>query len=95
MTPSRKPLVISSILIVLGIYLLASAGYDEFRGSTTTPAMHTDKHHNTAYLRSLPLLKKNEPELFRQFMVTHWIYASLVEITGCTLYLKSKKQGAL
>jgi hypothetical protein len=95
MTPSRKPLVISSILIVLGIYLLVSAGYDEFRGSTTTPAMHLEKHHNTAYLHSLPLLKKNEPELFREFMATHWIYASLVEISGFTLYLKSKKQETL
>jgi hypothetical protein len=95
MTPSHKPLVISSILIVLGIYLLSSAAYDEFRGTTTIPAMHVDKRHNAEYLHFSPLLKMNEPGLFREFMMTHWIYASLVEVTGCILYLRSKNQDAL
>jgi hypothetical protein len=54
-----------------------------------------DKRHNAEYLHFSPLLKMNEPGLFREFMVTHWIYASLVELTGCILYLRSKKQDAL
>jgi hypothetical protein len=83
--------VLSYILIAPGICLLASAGYDEFHGSTTKPETLMGKRHNTAYLYSRHVLRENNPELFREFMVTHWIYASLVEAAGCILYLSNKK----
>ena len=83
---------LSYILIALGIYLMANAGYDELHGSTTKPATFMGRRHNTAYLYSLRVLRANNPELFRGFMVTHWIYASLVEGTGCILYLSYKKR---
>jgi hypothetical protein len=94
-SPESLMRVLSYILIAFGIYLLASAGYDEFRGSTTKPATLMGKRHNTAYLYSLSVLKKNNPELFSEFMVTHLIYASLVEVAGCFLFLKSNKQDDL
>jgi hypothetical protein len=84
--------VLSYILIALGIYLLASGGYEEFRGSTTKPATLMGKRHDTAYLYSLSVLRTNNPELSHEFMVTHWIYASLVGFTGCILYLRRKNQ---
>jgi len=86
---------LSYILIALGIYLLASAGYDEVRGSTTKPATLMGKRSNTAYLYSLHLLKENNPELFRKFMATHWVYASVVEVAGGILFLRNKKQDDL
>jgi hypothetical protein len=83
---------LSYILIALGIYLLACAGYDEFRGSTTKPATLMGRRHNTAYLYSLRVLRTNNPELFRGFMVTHWIYAALMVVAGCILYQSYKKR---
>jgi hypothetical protein len=83
--------VLSYILIALGIYLLTSAAYDEYRGSTTKPATLIGRRYNTAYLYSLHVLRDNNPELFREFIVTHWIYASLIEAAGCILYMKSKQ----
>ena len=87
--------ILSCIFIALGIYLLARAGYDEFRGSTTKPLTLMGRHHNTAYLYSIPVLRENNPKLFREFMVTHWIYASLVGAVGCILYARSKQQDDL
>jgi hypothetical protein len=86
---------LSYILIALGICLLASAGHDEFGGNTTQPATVMGRRHNSAYLYSLRVPRKNNPELFREFMVTHWIYASLVEVAGCLLYVRSKSQDDL
>jgi hypothetical protein len=85
--------VLPYILIVLGIYLLVRAGYQEFRGSTTRPMMYLpfskrsllEHRHNNAYLFSIRVFKINNPKLFREFMETHWIYAILVEIAGVAL----------
>ena len=85
---------LSYILIALGIYLLASACYQEYHGRTFKPAMlqgkATGMGANRGYLYSIPVLREQNPELFHQFMVTHWIYAVAVEAGGCLLYLKNK-----
>jgi hypothetical protein len=87
--------VLSYILIALGIYLLASAFYQECRGKTFKPAMLQGKATglgaNHGYLYSIPVLKSQNLELFRKFMVTHWIYAAVIEVGGCLLYLKTKQ----
>jgi hypothetical protein len=83
---------LSYILIALGICLLASAGYDEFRGSTTKPLTLRGRRHNTAYLYRIRVSKENNPNLFHEFIVTHWIYAALIEGAGCMLYVRNKKQ---
>jgi hypothetical protein len=86
---------LSFILIALGIYLLGSAYYDEYRGCTFKPATlqgkATGRSANRGYLFSIPVKKEQNPELFRQFMVTHWIYAVVVEVAGCILYMKTKR----
>lgn len=68
------------MLIALGIWLLASACYDDYRGSTTKPAMLMGMRHNRAYLYSVLVPREQNPELFHEFMVTHWISAFLVEV---------------
>jgi hypothetical protein len=41
----------SYILVILGVLLLANAGYDEFRGSTTKPwTIMGRRFRNDAYL---------------------------------------------
>jgi hypothetical protein len=83
----------SYILLLLGILLLASAGYDEFRGSTTKPwTIIGRRHRHDAYLYRLRVLKENNPELFRKFMATHWIYASFIAVGGVILFLWSKNR---
>ena len=86
---------LSFILIVLGLYLLGSVYYDEYRGSTFMPATlfggKTGPRFSRQYLYSIPVRKEQNPELFRRFMVRHWIYAGIVEVAGCILYMKSKR----
>ena len=79
----------SYILILLGIVLLACAGYDELRGSTTKPWTFRRHSYNTAYLYRLHVLKEKNPELFREFMKTHWTYAVSAEVVGVILLLLS------
>jgi hypothetical protein len=90
---------LSYILIALGIYLLAAAFYQEYQGRTFKPAMlpgkATGMGANRGYLYSIPVLKNQNPELFHKFMVTHWIYAAVVEVGGCLLYLKTKQDNDL
>jgi hypothetical protein len=91
--------VLSYILIALGIYLLAAAFYQEYQGRTFKPAMlpgkATGMNANRGYLYSIPVLKHQNPELFRKFMVAHWIYAAVVEVGGCLLCLKTKQDDDL
>ena len=91
--------VLSFILIALGIYLLAAAFYQECQGRTFKPAMlpgkATGMGANRGYLYSIPVLKNQNPELFRKFMVTHWIYAAVVEAGGCLLCMKTKQDNDL
>lgn len=86
--------VLSFIAIALGIYLLASAGYDELRGVTRKPVtlLSLKRRFNTSYLYSIPVQRQQNPELFRRFMLTHWIYAIVIEGVGCVLYLNSKPE---
>jgi hypothetical protein len=101
LTEIRKPAfigvmrVLSFILIALGLYLLGSAYYDEYRGSTFKPAAlrggRAGPSFNRGYLYSIPVSREQNPELFRRFMVKHWIYAVVVEAAGCILYMKSKR----
>jgi hypothetical protein len=91
---------LSYILVVLGIYLLASASYQEYHGrtfkpATLLPAKATSRSANRGYLYSISVLKSQNPELFHQFIVTHWIYAGVVEVAGCILFMKSKQDNDL
>ena len=86
--------------MAVGIYLLASAGYQEFRGSTIRPEMYLpfskraileNRHANHRYQFSIIVLKKNNPELFREFMEAHWLWAVLIEAAGIVLLVRSEE----
>ena len=84
-------LIISYILILLGICLLVGAGYDELRGVTHKPhALVGGRMYNRAYLYRIPVHREQNPELFRQFMMGHWIWAIGIEGVGWVLYARNK-----
>jgi hypothetical protein len=85
---------VSYILMVLGIYLLASAAYQEIHGITTRPykylpfsrdAILESDYVDHSYQFSIQVLKKNNPQRFREFMEAHWLWASLIEAAGVVL----------
>ena len=79
--------IFSYILIALGVLLFASAGYDEFRGSTRSPSggRYTNYSHYT-------ITKETKPEEFHNAMTYHWSYASLLVIAGVIVYFFDKGQ---
>ncbi len=81
---------LSYILIVLGVILLALAAYDEASGTTHMPLQLFSFHRHTyngGYLYRRIVRRSEQPELFRQFMTRHWIYAGLIAGVGCALYI--------
>jgi hypothetical protein len=83
---------LSCILIALGIYLLAASAYDEFRGITRKPATLVGKaRSNHAYLYRMPIRREQDPELFRQFMEIHWLYAAGFEGAGWFFWFRNRK----
>jgi hypothetical protein len=84
---------LSYILIALSVYLLGHAVYDEYRGSTTMPVSFVGpggillRRSNSRYLYSWPVQRENNPSLFHEFMVKHWIYAGLIGGLGLILCL--------
>jgi hypothetical protein len=79
--------VISYILIAVGLLLFASAGYDEYRGSTRSPSggRYTGYSHHT-------ITKEAKPEEFHNAMTYHWFYASVLAIAGVIAYMIDKGQ---
>src|ERR1700690_3983453 len=76
---------ISYILVVVGILLLARAGYDEFSGSTRTP---TSKYNPI----SETVTKNGNPDAFHNAMTYHWFYAFMLLGAGGIAYLIDKGQ---
>jgi hypothetical protein len=87
--------ILALMLIVLGLYLLGSAGYDEYRGMTTLPETlaHGGRggHSNSRYLYRRLVYRQYDPERFRKYMLTHWLYASVIEVAACVFYLRTKE----
>jgi hypothetical protein len=77
--------IFSYILVAVGILLLASAGYDEFRGSTRAPTGRYSYSHYT-------ITKNDNPEQFHNAMAYHWFYASMLLIAGFIAYMIDKGQ---
>ncbi len=81
----------SLILIALGVFLLVHSAFDEIRGTTHKPYHWLGiRRYNSWYLYSIPVQRDKNPELFHEFMTTHWIYAGLVSGIGCALYLTNR-----
>jgi hypothetical protein len=83
-------LIISYLLIVFGVYLMASSGYDEWRGITHKPYVLAGRRHHQAYLYRIAVDREQNPELFRQFMTLHWIWAVGIEGVGWVLFVRNK-----
>jgi hypothetical protein len=85
--------ILGLVLVVLGSYLAASAGYDEYHGVTTKPVGpwggRSPTRYNSAYLNSLHVARDINPDLFREFMTVHWACAILIGASGCILYVKN------
>ena len=71
--------VFSSLIFLVGVLMFASAGYDEYRGSTRISAGRN----------SIPevVAKTSKPEEFRNAMTYHWFYASMVLIAAIIAYM--------
>jgi hypothetical protein len=78
--------IFSYILIALGILLLASAGYDELRGSTRAPSSRYTGYAHYA------ITKQAKPEEFRNAMTVHWSRSSLLLLAGFVLYMIDRGQ---
>jgi hypothetical protein len=85
----------SFVLILLGVYLLAAAGYDEYRGVTTKPVSPLTGFHRRgmghAYLYRIPVHREQDPKLFREYMTGHWIWAVGIESVGWILYIRKRE----
>ena len=77
--------IIAYIFVAIGILLLASTGYDEFRGSTRAPTGRYSHSHYT-------ITKNDNPEQFHNAMAYHWFYASMLLIAGFIAYMIDKGQ---
>ena len=86
----------SYILLALGIFLLAVAAYDQCRGITHKPLTifraYGESRNNRRYLYRIPVHREQNPQLFSDFMRTHWIYATAITAVGIALYLGSRTQ---
>jgi hypothetical protein len=86
--------IFALVLVALGSYLAAGAGYDEYHGITTKPAGpwggRSASHYNSAYLNSLHVARDINPPLFQEFMTVHWAYAIFIGASGCVLYARNK-----
>jgi hypothetical protein len=88
--------ILSYILIAAGILLLASAGYDEFRGVTHAPSRYGGRYSIVSRGWSHEILtKKGKPEDFHNAMVYHWFYASMLLCTGFILFMIDKGQDSV
>ena len=79
----------SIALLAIGIFLLAHSTFDECRGVTHKPVSFRRRAFNTAYLYQIPVSREQNPELFRQFMTGHWLYAGFSIGIGCALFVAS------
>jgi hypothetical protein len=77
----------SVLLLVLGLFLLAHSTYDECRGITHKPLSLARRRFNSGYLYRIPVRREQNPELFRQFMTGHWLYAGLFTGIGVALFI--------
>jgi hypothetical protein len=77
--------IISYLIMLAGILLLASAGYDEFRGSTRAP---TSRYNPISYT----ITKTGNPEEFHNAMTYHWFFASMLVVAGVIAYMIDKGQ---
>lgn len=85
------------ILLLIGFYLAACAGYDEYRGITRRPLIFMpltrdailDNPHGSV---RVIVLKKNNNPLFRRFMTTHWIWTGAFLVAAGGAYWMDRQK---
>jgi hypothetical protein len=82
---SRIMRIVSYIIVAVAISLLASAGYDEFRGSTHAP---TGRYNRISYA----ITKNGNPEEFHNAMVVHLCRSLLFLLAGVILFMINRGQ---
>ena len=81
---------LSVLLLLLGLYLVGSAAYDEYRGLTHKPGIVWHYRWTKAYLYKINVRRSEDPDRFHEFMVAHWIYAGLTATAGGLLFIKAR-----
>jgi hypothetical protein len=70
--------ILAYILMAIGVLVLASDGYDEFQGSTSVPSTYGSRYVIVSSGASDGIIiKKDNPEAFRNAMIYHWIRSSM------------------
>jgi hypothetical protein len=72
------------IFLAFGIFLLASAGYDQFRGSTRVSSGRYTRHYTVT--------REASPEKFHDAMTYHWAFGALLLVGGVVIYSIDKRQ---
>ena len=81
----------SYVLLAVGICLLVLAAYDQGRGITVEPLRIQAQYDHSESVQSASESKASNPNLFGQYMITHWIRAFVVVGVGCVLWAMSAK----
>ena len=81
--------------MAIGVLLLASGSYDEFRGVTRAPSMRgLGRYSGIGHPHEI-IRRKAKPEDFHNAMVCHWFRASVVLFAGFILFRIDKRQESL
>jgi hypothetical protein len=70
------------IFLTCAILLLARAGYDEIRGSTSVSSHRVVSHFT----------REANPEKFHDAMALHWSFGALLLVAGFVIYSLDKRQ---
>ena len=86
--------LLSYILVILGVWLLTKAAYQQYRGITTAPAMLA-REQLAGIVKTGEIMRRTEPDDFRVAMTLHWLFAIVSAFAGIGLYLNIRRQERL
>jgi hypothetical protein len=75
---------LSYILAIVGLWTLASAGYQQYHGITTEPVM---MGNGSLMFASGEIARKSNPDGFHNAMTIHWVYGCLIVSSALILHL--------
>jgi hypothetical protein len=86
--------LLSFILVILGLWLLCVAGYQQYRGVTTEPAILVEERL-AGIVKDGEILKQRDPDDFRTAMTFHWLFGVVSTLSGIGLYLSVRRRERL
>jgi hypothetical protein len=78
--------IASYFLMVFGILLMASVGYDEYRGITHAPSSRYSRYSH------YPISKQAKPEEFHNAIVVHLTRSFLLLLAGVIMFMIDRGQ---